>query len=444
MIRTTVVIRDEHLREMRDLVLPVNGNEGAAYLLFGRSQVTSDPWSGEAGEDFLSYTVIPIPEEDFLSVAVDHVTWSTTSFVRLLRQAAYEGLTVGIVHSHPGGPADFSDQDRRNEAQLAQLACNRNGVGTQVVSVLLTGDGQVRAQIWRDPNSPRPATRVRTIGRQLGVWELNPTKPIGKVHDRQALAFGEGANAQLRSLRVGVVGVGGTGSATAVLLSRLGVRKLALFDDDHVDETNLNRLHGARQSDAEDQTRKVIVLKREIEAMGLSTEVVCFESWVGGEKCRDALKSCDVIFGCTDDNDGRLLLNRLAYFYLVPVIDMGLAIEPEPAGGGVRELSGRCTVLAPGGTCLLCRGIIDIVLAREDDLRRRDPDAFERLKKEAYVRGGGNPAPAVITFTTANGVHGNRRVAPRTHELSWRWRVGLAARASLRPDEGSSAWICAK
>jgi hypothetical protein len=146
---------------------------------------------------------------------------------------------------------------------------------------------------------------------------------------------------------------------------------------------------------------KVDVLAREIAEMGLGVRVVPVKRWIGHPACRDALKSCDVIFGCTDDHDGRLLLNRFAYFYLIPVIDMGLAIEPEPLGGGVRELSGRCTVLGAGGPCLLCRGIADPVMAREEDLRRRDPQEYERRKREAYVRGGGNPAPAVVTFTTA-------------------------------------------
>ena len=31
----------------------------------------------------------------------------------------------------------------------------------------------------------------------------------------------------------------------------------------------------------------------------------------------------------TDDHEGRLYLNRIAYYYLVPVVDIGLAIEPE-------------------------------------------------------------------------------------------------------------------
>jgi len=38
--------------------------------------------------------------------------------------------------------------------------------------------------------------------------------------------------------------------------------------------------------------------------------------------------------------------------------------------------------------------------AREEDLQRSDPEEYERQKTEAYVRGAGNQAPAVVTFTT--------------------------------------------
>ena len=57
-------------------------------------------------------------------------------------------------------------------------------------------------------------------------------------------------------------------------------------------------------------------------------------------------------------------------------------------------------MLTPGAPCLLCRGIVDPVTARDEDLRRRNPEEYERRKREAYL-GGGNPSPAIVTFTTA-------------------------------------------
>lgn len=41
------------------------------------------------------------------------------------------------------------------------------------------------------------------------------------------------------------------------------------------------------------------------------------------------------------------------------------------------------------------------VTARDEDLGRRNPEEYKRRKREAYIRGGGNPSPAVVTFTTA-------------------------------------------
>lgn len=401
MMITDVTLQERHVAELRQLVLPTGGTEGAAYVLFGRSQIREDPWERRARQRFLSYDVIPIPPNEIISAGHDHITWSTASFVRLLKQAKDEGLVAGIAHSHPQGPSAFSDQDHRNEAQLAQLARNRNGVETPLLSILLTGSGAIRAQAWLGGKQAEAANVVSIVGRRLELHTEAELRKSVEAFARQALAFGETTNAQLKTLRVGVVGCGGTGSATALLLARLGVGQIVLFDDDIVESTNLNRLHGANQSDADAMRAKVEVLAREISEMGLGCRAIPIKKWIGDSQCRDALKSCDVIFGCTDDNDGRLLLNRLAYFYLIPVIDMGLAIEPEPDGGGVRELSGRSTVLAPGGACLLCRQIVDPVAARDEDLKRRNPTEYERRKREAYVRGGDNPAPAVVTFTTA-------------------------------------------
>lgn len=388
-----------HLEELRRLVLREDGIEGAAYILCGEARIGSDPWERRGRRRLTSYAVRPIPPGDAISASQQHITWSTASYVRLLREAKLEGLVAGIVHSHPRGPAQFSEQDDRNERELAHLARNRNGEGAALLSVLLTGAGEVKARLWPDARAPIDIDPLRTVGRELTFHSPPPSETALEAFNRQDLAFGPDLTRRLRSLRVGVVGCGGTGSPTAMLLARLGAGQLALFDDDIIEVTNLNRVHGSRRADADAMRPKVEILAREISEMGLGTRVLPFKGWVGDPAYRDALKSCDILFGCTDDHDGRLLLNRFAYFYLVPVIDMGLAIALK-GDGGLQELSGRVTVLTPGAPCLMCRRIIDPTVARDEDLRRRQPEEYERRKREAYVRGGGNPAPAVVTFTT--------------------------------------------
>ena len=98
------------------------------------------------------------------------------------------------------------------------------------------------------------------------------------------------------------------------------------------------------------------------------------------------------------DHAGRLFLNRFARFYGIPVIDVGLAMQRRT--DTAYDLFARVSTLVPGHPCLLCGGYVDPRRAREEAMRRDDPDAYERLKEEAYVLGEGDPSPAVVTFTT--------------------------------------------
>jgi molybdopterin/thiamine biosynthesis adenylyltransferase len=148
---------------------------------------------------------------------------------------------------------------------------------------------------------------------------------------------------------------------------------------------------------------KVEVVAKSLVELGLGVQVRTYQAWIGETDCRDPLKACDIIFCCTDDHTGRLMLNRFAYYYATPVFDMGLAIEvSQEEKPNFQALDGRVTVLAPvpGHSCLLCREVINPVAARDEALKRSNPDEYERRKAEAYVIGEGNPSPAVVLFTT--------------------------------------------
>lgn len=398
-----LTIQEQHLGELGAQVLRADGHEGAAYMLCGRAGIGADPWSGRARVRLMSHAVIPIPQGEMIASGPDHVTWSTESFAKLLARAEMEGLVPAIVHAHPEGPDRFSEQDDLNEAGLLRMALNRNGADAELLSVLLSGGGKVRARLWRGPGHSIECERVSVVGRRLTIHRASEARDRSAPDDvmsRQALALGREATRALRELRIAVVGCGGTGSAVAMLLARLGVGQLLLIDDDVVEASNLNRLHLARRSDADAMRPKAHTLAWQIAKMGIGVRAVPFRGWASNPAMRDALRSCDVVFGCTDDHDGRMFLNRLAAFYAMPVIDMGLVIEPNEDHTGFRECSGRVTVLTPGAPCLLCRGVVDPITARDEDLRRAQPEEHERRKREAYVRGGGDPAPAVVTFTT--------------------------------------------
>jgi len=398
----SMVLQEEHLKYLQESLIRADGRERAAYVLCGEVVVESDPWDSQQRRKYLSYEILAVPEDEIVSSSDRHITWKTNSFVRALKLAQTRGMTVALVHSHPGGIAAFSEQDDRNEPDLAQLAQNRNGPQTKLPSVIITDSGELVGRLWMSQQESIPLQLICVVGKAIKLHYTGRGQDIpSSVFQRQSLAFGEALTQDLSTLRVGVVGCGGTGSAVAMLLPKMGVRLIALFDRDVVEESNLNRLHGATREDAETKRPKVVAVARSLSELGLGVQVKSYQSWIADRDCRDALKSCDIIFGCTDDHAGRLLLNRFAYYYLAPVFDVGLAIEVSPTEPPeIKALDGRVTVLAPSHTCLLCREVINPVVARDEALKRNAPAEYERRKAEAYVLGEGNPSPAVVLFTT--------------------------------------------
>ena len=166
-----LTIREADLDTLRDLVRRDDGIEAAAYVLCGQSRIHSDPWERRSRRRLAVHAVLPIPGEDAVSASKRHVTWSTASYVKLLKRAKDERLVPGIVHTHPRGPAQFSGQDDHNEKDLFQLARNRNGDEASLVSILLASSDQVRARMWPDFHNPIDA--VTWFGLSAGNSPLN-------------------------------------------------------------------------------------------------------------------------------------------------------------------------------------------------------------------------------------------------------------------------------
>lgn len=399
----TLVATQRDLARLRQILHAAAPSEAAAYVLLGRARIPRDPWSGVPSEKFMVHEIVEIAPDEILEQSPLRITWRTESFVRLLRRAREEGWVIGVVHSHPTGPTSFSGQDDESESHLCALLQRRNRTSDPLISIILAPHDTWLVRRWNSPAEVTMGTRIFVVGDRFHVRYADKVAAgvSPEAWARQALALGESLVNDLRALRVGVVGVGGTGSALVMQLARLGIGHLLLVDADHVDETNLSRLHGATRSDARHARPKVTVMAREIARMGLGTKLSCIQATVDDVSVQAPLAACDVIFGCTDDHDGRLLLNRLAYFYLTPVIDLGLgSFVDDREGGSLLSVEARVTVLVPGANCLLCHHVVDLAQARADRLRRMDPDRYAQEREEAYVVGEGNPSPAVVTFTT--------------------------------------------
>lgn len=372
--------------------------EAGAWLLFRTVLISSDPWTHKAREKLVLQDILPLTVRDIESSSHTHLTLRTESFVKLLKHAQLHNLVPGFLHGHPSGHAGFSQRDDENESALSKAAQNRNGDCTQFVSLLALPNGSMMARLWESPDNLSDI-RVLTSGntKRLLTCTINPAQKVSRL-DRQARVFGDEFNEILGNLRVTVVGAGGTGSPLAIMLARSGIGKLAVIDPDIVEDTNLHRLHGATMKHVGQSKSEVLV--SHIRSLGLEVDAVGFVGNIIEAKYRDLLKASDVIFCATDDHAGRMMLNRFAYFYETLVIDLGLAVEP--AGNRpIRDMTGRVTLIYPGAPCLLCRNVVDPRRAREEELRRRSPDEYEKQEREGYMLGGGNPEPAFISMTTS-------------------------------------------
>jgi molybdopterin/thiamine biosynthesis adenylyltransferase len=399
MTRYTLSLLEAHAQQLQRAVLR-DDRERGALIICGRSR-HADPWTGEIEERFLVREVIAVADEMYLERTPVGMTWSTTPFYRALKLAEPREFALAVLHSHPNGPLAFSAADDVAEKEIFEIAFNRLDSERPHLSIVMNGNGELVARAYGPDLKPHKVELIRIIGPR---WKFrydgrgNGRAPIEL--DRQVRAFGALSTADIAQLRFGIAGGGGTGSAVASLLPRIGARHLAFFDSDRVEETNLNRLHLAKRKDANLRRHKVDVLGEAVAELGLPISIARLPYPADDPRCRDALRACDVLFGCTDDHLGRNLLNRIAHFYLIPVIDLGLLIVPRPGGSGYETFDGRVTVVQPGYPCQVCRGLIVPGMMYAEALRRRDPALYEQRRRAGYIPDLSDPSPAVVTFTT--------------------------------------------
>jgi molybdopterin/thiamine biosynthesis adenylyltransferase len=318
-------------------------------------------------------------------------------------------LELAFVHIHPNGYPDFSDKDDRNEQNILRGFAGSNGLDVFLIAMVLA-DGQwfARTRSGQSPLHPETVRHIAVVGEGLTLYGVGPVNGTNEMLKRQEAAFGKPFNKKLQSLRVVVVGAGGTGSSAATLLARAGIGELIIIDGDSLEGTNLNRVRGYRFIDIGQNKAKV--LAGFIHSLGLKVSV----SWIGeylnkSSKAIDAVSSADVVFGCTDDVAGRDILNQALYYYGLVYIDTGLTgkIDVGPDGEPyLRDHRGRVSCILPEhGACLRCQRIVtdeklkyELALEDRPELADLDP---EILKREYYLVGGGEQAPGVGPFTSA-------------------------------------------
>ncbi len=150
-------------------------------------------------------------------------------------------------------------------------------------------------------------SRIWIVGER---WRLTHSftadpKSLDTIFDRNVRAFGPAIQTILGDLHVAIVGAGGTGSAVAEQLVRLGARHLLLIDNDTLSNSNVTRVYGSTLCEV--GRPKVDVPRDHLTAIAPDLSCAVERGVITVKGVAKKLCASDVVFGCTDDNAGRLI-----------------------------------------------------------------------------------------------------------------------------------------
>lgn len=326
-------------------------------------------------------------------------------------------LAAGVIHSHPQGVHVFPSKldDKMDDYFGEELS--RYGRGKPYLSLIFArnedGTFQFTGRVF-DQGEWYPVTELLTVGEELerelaasDDWRAAdfsppPSPQTESATGRLETLLGKTASKRLSQACMGVIGCSGTGSPAAHVLARAGVQRFILVDPQHFSPSNLERLHGSRFADAlgSPPPAKVSIVARLIHEINPDAKVTCIVGNLLDEIVLDALLECDLLLGCTDTQHARAVLGDFASHYLLPSIDVGVAMRAKQAKLAV-QLIEVCLNRA-GLPCPHCLGRIDqralsyeLMTVEERQWRQ---EAAERAKGEGLDGAqywGGEPPPEI-------------------------------------------------
>jgi hypothetical protein len=348
----------------------------------------------------LARTMRWVTEASYIRRGGDHLSIASEGYVPFLAEAERMGAVALWVHTHPGDhsqprPSRHDEEVDRQISDLFRLRSANPYYGAIIFSprpqgLAFTGyveiSGKSRIQV----------DRLWIAGDRFSLTRAfdTPALDAQPIFDRSVRAFGGAVQQALGQLFVGIVGCGGTGSAVAEQLVRLGVRRISLFDPDRLSDSNVTRVYGSTAADV--GNLKVETLSSHLTEIAPDLRCNTTTSMITLQPVAQRLSECDIVFGCTDDNAGRLVLSRLSTYLLTPVIDCGVLLSSD-GNGMMTGIDGRITVMSPGQPCLICRGRVDLARAAAELLT---PEERRRRENEGYAPALGRVEPAVVTYTT--------------------------------------------
>ena len=365
-------------------------DESAAFLVAGF-------FENKHGIHFTVREVIIPKENDYNVRSPYRLEVSPMFFNKAISVAEANDATVIQCHSHPFSKGElwYSPSDNYGEGLSSQTIYNC--LGKPMGSMLFGPDGVI-GRAWL-PNKSKPVNvgEMRLVDRRLNIRDIGSTcnkiKIDEKIFDRQIRAFGLKGQQLLSQLKIGIVGVGGTGSAVAEQLVREGIKNIIIADHDKFDPSNITRIYGSYGDTKRDY--KVDIIRRHLKKIQNDIHIQTISENILSQKTLKYFKNCDIIFSCTDRHAPRSVLNELAHQYFIPIIDIGVGIDSKE--DKIVRGTVRVSLSSPSIPCLYCIGIISSEQILAESLSAKE---LEKRQKEGYIQGMTDDVPSVIAFTT--------------------------------------------
>lgn len=320
--------------------------------------------------------------------------WPAAYIEEAIDVAQGERLSLILAHSHPGGLAAFSGLDDASDRAL--MPCLYEALDGLHGSAVMLPNGSMFARLYEPQGRQVPVDLVSMSSDDLAFWWRDDIANGGS----RPMAFTSDMRCELSRLTACVIGLSGTGSPTAEQLCRLGFGRVIAIDPDVVEEKNINRILNTSLEDARVRRPKVEAFAARANEyrdlphfLGIGASVMTREAVL-------AAAEADVVFCCVDTHRGRMVADRLAAAFVLPLFDVGVAIPTRKVGDAraIAEVTGRIDYVFPGGSTLADRGVYTPVTLQAEALAETDPQAHALQIKAGYIEGLPEQAPSVIAL----------------------------------------------
>ncbi|TWC50926.1 JAB domain-containing protein similar to deubiquitination enzymes [Pseudomonas sp. SJZ080] len=387
----TFVMTEALHTALREHLFPGDGLEAAAIVLCTR-------YEGKRTK-LIAKSMISVPY-DVCERRGDFLRWPGDYLERAISESEAAQLSIMLIHSHPGGFLGFSELDDESD----RITMRSLFAGVEVIhgSAIMIPDGTIAARLYDASQCPTDIALVSVIGDDIRLY-FNGIDGCALIDgkSRVPLAFTSEMTQALSKLSVAVIGVSGTGSVVAEQVTRLGFGEIILIDHDRVEPRNLNRILNSTTADAESSAFKVEMFADAIERVRGKGVAYPVSKSVGTREAVLAAADADILFCCVDTRFARMIADRLASRFLIPLFDVGVLIptmKVEAVGMTIAGVYGRIDYVKPGGASLADREVYTGESLRAESLRAANPEVYQQQLQHGYIQGFHEEAPAVISL----------------------------------------------